>query len=156
RAIVMPNLRPPVVTVAQAEAYRGRIRDALGAGAAFEPLMTLYLTDNTSPDEIARGKSTGIVKAVKYYPAGATTNSDAGVSDLRKCDAVLEAMQQHGMPLHVHGEVTDPDVDLFDREAVFVERTLAGLVERFPRLKIVVEHITTREAASFVEGAPGT
>ena len=153
RAIVMPNLRPPVVTVAQAEAYRDRVLAAVGAGAAFEPLMTLYLTDATSPDEIARGQASGVVKAVKYYPAGATTHSDAGVTDIRKCDAVLEAMQAAGMPLLVHGEVTDPDVDLFDREAVFLERTLAPLVARFPRLKVVVEHITTREAADFVERA---
>jgi dihydroorotase len=154
RAIVMPNLKPPVTTVALAEAYRARILAALPKGANFEPLMTLYLTDNTSPAEIERAKSSGFVKAVKYYPAGATTNSDSGVSDLRKCDAVLEAMQAAGMPLLVHGEVTDAEVDVFDREAVFVERTLGPLVKRFPKLKIVVEHITTLEAAAFVERAP--
>jgi dihydroorotase len=154
RAIVMPNLKPPVVDVAQAAAYRGRILAAVGEGAGFEPLMTLYLTDNTSPGEIVRARDSGFVHAVKYYPAGATTNSDAGVTDLRKCDATLEAMAAAGMPLLVHGEVTDPEVDIFDREAVFVERTLGALVERHPRLKIVVEHITTQEAAAFVERAP--
>ena len=154
RAIVMPNLKPPVTTVALAEAYRGRVLAALPKGARFEPLMTLYLTDNTSPAEIERAKASGFVKAVKYYPAGATTNSDSGVSDLRKCDAVLEAMQGAGLPLLVHGEVTDADVDVFDREAVFVERTLGPLVKRFPKLKVVVEHITTHEAAAFVERAP--
>jgi dihydroorotase len=154
RAIVMPNLRPPVVTVAHAMAYRDRIRAALPAGSPFRPLMTLYLTDNTQPAEIEKAAQGDVVKAVKYYPAGATTNSDAGVSDIRRCDAVLEAMQAVGMPLLVHGEVTDVDVDVFDREAVFVESTLADLVKRFPRLKIVVEHITTREAAAFVEKAP--
>jgi dihydroorotase len=154
RAIAMPNLKPPVTTVAQANAYRERILAALPQGTAFEPLMTLYLTDKSSPDEIARARAAGFVKAVKYYPAGATTNSDSGVTDLRKCDAVLEAMQGAGMPLLVHGEVTDPDVDVFDREAVFVDRTLRGLVKRFPKLKIVVEHITTGEAVDFVERAP--
>jgi dihydroorotase len=154
RAIVMPNLKPPVTTVALAQAYRGRILAALPKGAAFEPLMTLYLTDNTAPAEIERARDSGFVKAVKYYPAGATTNSDSGVSDLRKCDAVLEAMQGAGLPLLVHGEVTDADVDVFDREAVFVERTLGALVKRFPKLKVVVEHITTQEAAAFVERAP--
>jgi len=155
RAIVMPNLKPPVVTVAQAKAYRGRIMAALPKGAAFEPLMTLYLTDNTRPAEIERAQASGFVKAVKYYPAGATTNSDAGVSDIRKCDLALEAMQGAGLPLLVHGEVTDADVDIFDREAVFLERTLGTLVKRFPSLKIVVEHITTHEATAFVERAPG-
>jgi dihydroorotase len=153
RAIVMPNLKPPVVDVKQATAYRDRIRAALPRGAAFEPLMTLYLTDNTPPDEIAKARASGFVHAVKYYPAGATTNSALGVSDIRKCDAVLEAMQAASMPLLVHGEVTDPEVDVFDREAVFLERTLATLVKRFPRLKVVVEHITTQEAATFVERA---
>ncbi len=156
RAIVMPNLKPPVVTLAMAEAYRGRIVAALDGIAGFEPLMTLYLTDNTPPDEIERAAASGIVRAVKYYPAGATTNSDAGVTDLRKCDATLEAMAAAGMPLLVHGEVTDPDVDIFDREAVFIDRTLGPLVKRFPKLKIVVEHITTHEAAAFVERAPET
>jgi dihydroorotase len=154
RAIVMPNLKPPVVTLRQAQEYRERIVRALPQGSSFEPLMTLYLTDNTPPDEIVRAKAAGIVKAVKYYPAGATTNSALGVSDIRKCDAVLEAMQAAGLPLLVHGEVTDPEVDVFDREAVFLERTLAPMVQRFPKLRIVVEHITTREAAEFVARAP--
>ncbi|HUP97431.1 MAG TPA: dihydroorotase [Usitatibacter sp.] len=154
RAIVMPNLKPPVVTVAQARAYRDRIVKALPTKAAFEPLMTLYLTDNTTPAEIERAQASGFVKAVKYYPAGATTNSDAGVSDIRKCDLALEAMQGAGLPLLVHGEVTDPEIDIFDREAVFLDRTLGPLVKRFPVLKIVVEHITTHEAAAFVERAP--
>jgi dihydroorotase len=153
RAIVMPNLKPPVVDVKQAGAYRDRIRAALPHGTQFEPLMTLYLTDNTPPDEIARARASGFVHAVKYYPAGATTNSALGVSDIRKCDAVLEAMQAAGMPLLVHGEVTDAAVDIFDREAVFLERTLASMVRRFPKLKIVVEHMTTREAVTFVERA---
>ena len=154
RAIVMPNLKPPVVKVAQAQAYRTRILDALGGANGFEPLMTLYLTDNTPPAEIERAKASGFVRAVKYYPAGATTNSDAGVTDLRRCEATLQAMARAGLPLLVHGEVTDPDVDIFDREAVFMERTLGPLVERFPGLRIVVEHITTREAAAFVRQAP--
>jgi len=153
RAIVMPNLKPPVVDVAMAAAYRGRIVAALPAGARFEPLMTLYLTDATPAAEIGRAQAAGFVKAVKYYPAGATTHSAAGVTDIRKCDAVLEAMQAHGMPLLVHGEVTDPGVDIFDREAVFIERVLAPLVARFPELRIVLEHITTREAAAFVSEA---
>jgi dihydroorotase len=153
RAIVMPNLKPPIVNTKLAKAYRERILGALPKGAAFEPLMTLYLTDNTPAAEIAKAKASGYVKAVKYYPAGATTNSAAGVTDLRKCDAVLEAMQAAGMPLLVHGEVTDAEVDVFDREVVFLERTLAPLVKRFPTLKIVVEHITTHEAAAFVERA---
>ncbi|APV48489.1 dihydroorotase [Betaproteobacteria bacterium GR16-43] len=153
RAIVMPNLKPPVTTVDAARAYRDRILAALPKGAAFEPLMTLYLTDNTQPAEIARAKAFGFVKAVKYYPAGATTNSDAGVTDLAKCYPVLEAMQARGLPLLVHGEVTDPEVDVFDREAVFVDRTLWSLTKRFPGLKIVVEHITTQEAADFVARA---
>ena len=153
RAIVMPNLKPPVTTARQAKAYRERILAALPKGSAFEPLMTLYLTDDTPAAEIARARDAGFVKAVKYYPAGATTNSASGVTDLRKCDAVLEAMQAAGMPLLVHGEVTDPEVDVFDRETVFLERTLAPLVKRFPALKVVVEHITTHEAAAFVERA---
>ena len=154
RAIVMPNLKPPVVDVAAARAYRDRIRAALPAGSAFEPLMTLYLTEAMKPSEIERGKASGVVTAVKYYPAGATTNSAAGVSDIRRCDAVLGAMQEAGMPLLVHGEVTDPAVDIFDRETVFLERTMASLVERFPRLRFVVEHLTTREGVAFVERAP--
>jgi dihydroorotase len=153
RAIVMPNLRPPVTTTAAAIAYKDRILAALPAGAKFEPLMTLYLTDNTRLEEIARAKASGSVHAVKYYPAGATTNSDSGVSDLAGCYAVLEAMSAHGMPLLVHGEVTDPTVDIFDREQVFLERVLSPLTLRFPQLKIVVEHITTREAAQFVRQA---
>ena len=154
RAIVMPNLKPPVVTTQQAKAYRQRILAALPKGSAFEPLMTLYLTDDTPPAEIERARAAGFVKAVKYYPAGATTNSASGVTDIRKVDAVLEAMQGAGMPLLMHGEVTDPEVDVFDRETVFLERTLAPLVKRFPKLKIVLEHITTHEAAAFVERAP--
>jgi dihydroorotase len=152
RAIAMPNLKPPVTTTDEARAYRERIVEALG-GTAFEPLMTLYLTDNTAASEIERAKASGFVKAVKYYPAGATTNSASGVTDLRKCDAVFEAMQAARMPLLVHGEVTDAGVDLFDREAVFIERSLAPLVKRFPKLKIVVEHATTKEAVAFVERA---
>src|SRR5688572_9771341 len=154
RAIVMPNLRPPVTTTEAALRYRKRILDALPPGVRFEPLMTLYLTDNTPPAEIERAKATGAVRAVKYYPAGATTNSDSGVTDLARCYAVLEAMAEHGMPLLVHGEVTDPAVDIFDRERVFIERVLVPLTARYPRLKLVVEHITTREAAYFVRQAP--
>src|SRR3982751_4080821 len=143
RAIVMPNLKPPVVDVRKAKAYRDRILAALPKKSSFEPLMTLYLTDETSAAEIAKASASGFVKAVKYYPAGATTNSASGVTDIRKCDAVLDAMQAAGMPLLVHGEVTDAEVDVFDRESVFLDRTLAPLVKRFPRLKVVVEHITT-------------
>ena len=153
RAIVMPNLKPPVVDVKKARAYRDRILAALPKRSKFEPLMTLYLTDETRADEIARARSSGFVKAVKYYPAGATTNSASGVTDIRKCEGVLEAMQAEGIPLLVHGEVTDAEVDVFDRETVFLERTLAPLVKRFARLKVVVEHITTHEAAAFVERA---
>jgi len=154
RAIVMPNLRPPVTTTQLALAYRDRIRAALPAGSRFEPLMTLYLTDNTAPAEIARARSSGAVHAVKYYPAGATTHSDSGVTDLAKCARALDAMEKHGLPLLVHGEVTDPAVDVFDRERVFLERVLAPLVERYPGLKVVMEHVTTREAAEFVAAAP--
>ena len=154
RAIVMPNLKPPVRTVADAAAYRERILAALPADMAFEPLMTLYLTDNTDPAEIARAKASGFVQAVKYYPAGATTNSDSGVTDIRKVDAVLAAMEEAGLPLLLHGEVTDADVDVFDREAVFIDRILAPLMRRLPRLKVVLEHITTRQAAEFVTAAP--
>ncbi|MGZ5181098.1 MAG: dihydroorotase [Ramlibacter sp.] len=152
RAIVMPNLKPPVTTAAQAIAYRDRIRAAVPAGAAFEPLMTLYLTDNLPPDEIRRAKEAGVV-AVKLYPAGATTNSDAGVTDMRKTWRTLEAMQREGLLLLVHGEVTSPDVDLFDREAVFIDRQLVPLRKDFPGLKIVMEHITTREAAQYIRDA---
>jgi dihydroorotase len=154
RAIVMPNLRPPITTTAMALAYRQRILAALPAGASFEPLMTLYLTDNTEPAEIARAKASGVVHAVKYYPAGATTNSDSGVTDLERCYGVLEAMQDAGMPLLVHGEVTWAEVDIFDRERIFLDRVLAPLLQRFSRLRVVVEHITTREAAHFVAGTP--
>jgi len=154
RAIVMPNLRPPVRTLTEAVAYRQRIVDALPEGMRFDPLMTLYLTDNSDPEEIVEAQASGIVLAVKYYPAGATTHSDSGVTDIRKVDAVLEAMQAAGMPLLLHGEVTDPDVDIFDREAVFIDRILDPLLNRLPRLKIVLEHITTRQAADFVMAAP--
>ncbi len=153
RAIVMPNLRPPVTTTELALAYRQRILAALPAGSAFQPLMTLYLTDNTRPVEIAKARASGAVYAVKYYPAGATTNSDSGVTDVRRCDDTLQAMADTGMPLLVHGEVTDPAVDVFDRERVFIERVLMPLVERFPRLKVVMEHITTTEAVQFVTAA---
>ena len=155
RAVVMPNLKPPVTTTDLAQAYRDRIFAALPRGAQFQPLMTLYLTDNTRPAEIERAKASGLVHAVKYYPAGATTNSDSGVTDIARCFDTLEAMAAAGLPLLVHGEVTDPAVDVFDRERVFIERTLAALVERFPELKIVLEHITTADAAAFVERAPG-
>jgi dihydroorotase len=154
RAIVMPNLKPPVTTVKLALEYRGRILAALPAGARFEPLMTLYLTDGTRPGDIAEARASGVVHAVKYYPAGATTHSDAGVTDIAKCGPALEAMEKHGLPLLVHGEVTDPDVDVFDRERVFVERVAAPLIARHPALKVVLEHITTREAAEFVRAAP--
>ena len=150
RAIVMPNLRPPVTTVAAAEQYRARILAALPPGSAFEPLMTLYLTDNTPPEEIRRAAQTGCVHAIKLYPAGATTNSDAGVSDLGRCDATLAAMAELGMPLLVHGEVTDPAVDVFDREKAFIDRVLQPLLQSHPDLKVVFEHITTAEAVEFV------
>jgi len=156
RAIVMPNLRPPVTTVEQALAYRWRILDALPPGAAFEPLMTLYLTDNTPADEIRRACDDSDVVAVKLYPAGATTNSDAGVTDLRRTWPVLEAMQRAAMPLLVHGEVTDPAVDVFDREAVFIDTVLDPLRRDFPALRIVFEHITTRQAAQYVAQASDT
>ena len=156
RAIVMPNLRPPVTTVAAAADYRQRILDALPTDTRFEPLMTLYLTDNTAPDEIRRAVESGFVKAVKLYPAGATTNSDAGVTDLAKCDAVLAEMEKAGMPLLVHGEVTDPSVDLFDRERIFIETVLQPLLRRRPGLRVVVEHITTRDAVDFVSAAGET
>ena len=153
RAIAMPNLKPPVVTVVDAAAYRERLLAAVPPGVAFQPLMTLYLTDNTRADEIARAQASGFVHAVKYYPAGATTNSDAGVTDLRRCEAVFAALEASGLPLLVHGEVTDPDVDIFDREAVFIDRVLLPLLERHPRLKVVFEHITTQQAVEFVRGA---
>jgi dihydroorotase len=154
RAIVMPNLKPPVTTTALALAYRERIVAALAPGSRFEPLMTLYLTDNTRPDEISAARASGVVHAVKYYPAGATTNSDSGVTSIAKCQAVLERMAELGMPLLVHGEVTDSAVDVYDRERVFIERTLAPLVQRIPDLRVVLEHITTREAVDFVVAAP--
>ncbi|MGY3266806.1 dihydroorotase [Lysobacter sp. HA35] len=154
RAIVMPNLVPPVVTTADAAAYRERIFAALPAEMTFDPLMTLYLTEGTTPDEIERAKASGFVHGVKLYPAHATTNSSHGVTDLRRCAATLEAMQRVGMPLLVHGEVTDPDVDVFDREAVFIDRVLTPLVRDFPQLRIVLEHITTAAAADFVHAAP--
>ncbi len=152
RAVIMPNLKPPVTTAAQALAYRNRIAAAVPTGMSFEPLMTLYLTDNLPLDEIARAKDAGVV-ALKLYPAGATTNSDAGVTDLRKTYRTLEAMQRAGLLLLVHGEVTSPDIDLFDREAVFIDQQLIPLRRDFPELKIVFEHITTREAAQYVQSA---
>ena len=156
RAIVMPNLRPPVTTVALAAAYRDRILAAHAATPglpAFEPLMTLYLTDNTAPDEIDRAIESGFVKAVKLYPAGATTNSDSGVTDVARCDATIARMAERGLPLLIHGEVTDGDVDVFDREAVFIERVLRPLLARHPSLRVVFEHITTQDAAEFVAAA---
>jgi len=152
RAIIMPNLKPPVTTAAQAVAYRERILAAVPGGLEFEPLMTLYLTDTLPPDEIARAQAAGVV-ALKLYPAGATTNSDAGVTDLRKTYRTLEAMQRAGMPLLVHGEVTDSDIDLFDREKAFIDTKLIPLRRDFPELRIVFEHITTREAAQYVAEA---
>jgi dihydroorotase len=152
RAIIMPNLRPPVTTTEQALAYKARIQAAVPQGMTFEPLMTLYLTDNLPADEIKRAKEAGVV-AAKFYPAGATTNSDAGVTDLRKTYKTLEAMQRAGMLLLVHGEVTSPDIDLFDREAVFIDTQLIPLRRDFPELKIVFEHITTKEAAQYVRDA---
>ena len=156
RAIVMPNLRPPVTTTALAAAYRERILQALPSGLRFEPLMTLYLTDNTAPEEIARAQASGFVHGVKLYPAGATTNSDSGVTDIARCYPTLEAMERHGMPLLVHAEVTDAEVDVFDREKVFIDRHMAPLIARFPGLRVVFEHITTRDAAQFVAAAPAT
>ena len=154
RAIVMPNLRPPVTTTAQAVEYRQRILAALPAGSNFQPLMTLYLTDNTQAEEIRTAKQSGSVHAVKLYPAGATTNSDAGVTDIRKTYAALEEMQRCGMPLLVHGEVTDSNIDIFDREAMFIERVLQPLLRDLPELRVVFEHITTKNAAQFVTDAP--
>lgn len=155
RAIVMPNLKPPVTTVEQAAEYRGRILAALPAGADFTPLMTLYLTDRTTAEEIAKAAGSGFVHAVKLYPAGATTNSDAGVTDLRHCRPALAEMERRGLPLLVHGEVTDPEIDLFDREAVFIDRVLAPLLRDFPGLRVVMEHITTADAAAFVGESGG-
>ncbi|MES2039530.1 MAG: dihydroorotase [Pseudomonadota bacterium] len=155
RAIIMPNLKPPVTTTEQAAAYRERILAALPAGMSFEPLMTLYLTNNTPPDEIRRAKDSGFVHAVKLYPAGATTNSDAGVTDLKNCYKTLETMQEVGMPFLVHGEVTDPEIDLFDREAVFIDRVMQPLRKDMPELKVVFEHITTSDAAAYVAESGG-
>jgi dihydroorotase len=153
RAIVMPNLQPPVTTTQAAGSYRERILATLPAGSRFRPLMTLYLTDTTEPAEIARARASGFVHAVKYYPAGATTHSDAGVTSIARVYPVLAAMEKHGVVLSLHGEVTDAGVDIFDREAVFIERTLAAIVRDFPGLRIVLEHITTADAAAFVTAA---
>jgi len=155
RAIVMPNLRPPVTTTAQAVEYRNRILAALPGGMAFEPLMTLYLTDNTSAEEIRRARASGIVHGVKLYPAGATTNSDSGVTDVRRCKVALETMQREDLPLLVHGEVTDPQVDVFDRESRFIDDVLLPLRRNFPALRVVLEHITTKVAAQYVAEAEG-
>jgi dihydroorotase len=154
RAIVMPNLKPPVTTTVQAADYRDRILRARPHDSRFEPLMTLYLTDATSADEVARAKASGFVHAIKYYPAGATTNSQSGVTALANAYPALQAMERHGVVLAMHGEVTDPDVDVFDRERVFVERELARIVRDFPGLRIVLEHVTTKEAVDFVAAAP--
>lgn len=153
RGIVMPNLTPPVTTTAEATAYRERILAARPAGNPWQPLMVLYLTDNTRPEEVERARDSGIVYAAKVYPAGATTNSDAGVTDLNRIDAVLETLEKVGLPLLLHGEVTDDAVDVFDREAVFIDRYLTRIVEDFPALRVVLEHITTREGAQFVAAA---
>ena len=151
RAAVMPNLRPPVTTTGLALEYRRRIVAALPAGCGFEPLMTLYLTDNTPAEEVDRAVASGVVCGMKYYPAGATTNSDSGVTRLERTFAVLERMEELGLVLQVHGEVTDDAVDVFDRERVFIERQLARIVERFPALRVVLEHVTTREGVAFVD-----
>lgn len=156
RAVVMPNLKPPVVMTEQALAYRERILAALPEGSRFEPLMTLYLTDRTTPDEIARAKASGVVVACKLYPAGATTNSESGVTDIPRLKPVLEAMREVGIPLLVHGEVTEEAVDIFDREPVFIERVLRPLIDQVPGLKIVLEHVTTAEAVNFVRSGPET
>ena len=154
RAIVMPNLVPPITTTAMAAAYRDRIRAAVDPALRFEPLMTAYLTDTIAPDELARGHAEGVFTAAKLYPAGATTNSASGVTSIQKIHPVLERMQAIGMPLLVHGEVVSPEIDIFDREAVFIDRVLTGMVRDFPALRIVFEHITTREAVDFVLSAP--
>lgn len=155
RAVVMPNLRPPVTTAALALEYRQRILEALPAGCRFEPLMSLYLTDNTPAQEVDRAIASGAVCGIKYYPAGATTNSDSGVTRLERTFAVLERMEERGLVLQVHGEVTDESVDVFDRERVFVEQQLARIVERFPALRVVLEHVTTREGVAFVDAQAG-
>jgi dihydroorotase len=152
RAVVMPNLKPPVTTTAQAQAYRERILSALPAGSDFAPLMTLYLTDNTPAAEIDRACDAGFIVGAKYYPAGATTHSDSGVTDMARCMPALERMAERGLVLQIHGEVTDPDVDVFDREARFIETRLLPLTQRLPSLRIVLEHITTRDAVEFVRG----
>ncbi|MBI1731623.1 MAG: dihydroorotase [Gammaproteobacteria bacterium] len=154
RAIVMPNLRPPVATVPQALAYRERILRAVPEGIRFVPLMTLFLTDATSPAEIRQARDSGVVFGVKWYPAGATTHSDPGVTDIARVQAALETLAEIGMPLLVHGEVTDTDVDIFDREAAFIERLLAPLLQKLPALRVVLEHVTTRDAVEFVRSAP--
>ena len=156
RAIVMPNLKPPVTTVEHAAAYRARIVAALPAGSSFEPLMTLYLTDNTLASEVTKAAASGFVKAIKLYPAGATTNSDAGLTDIAKAYDTLAEMERVGLPLLVHGEVTDPAIDLFDREKAFIDTVLQPLTQRFPTLKVVMEHITTKDAAEFVANSPST
>jgi dihydroorotase len=153
RAVIMPNLKPPVTTVAQAQAYRERILAAVPERYRFQPLMTLYLTDTTSPEEIYAAKNSGFVIGAKLYPAGATTHSDAGVSEIEKIFPALGAMEECGLVFQVHGEVTDPEVDIFDREAVFIDRVLSRVADRFPRLRIVFEHVTTREAVQFVSSA---
>jgi dihydroorotase len=153
RAIVMPNLKPPVTTTAQALAYRQRIIEALPRGSKFEPLMTLYLTDRTDPAEVDKAKASGAIHGFKLYPAGATTNSDSGVTDIRKVDSVLARMAELGVVLQVHGEVTDADIDVFDREARFIGAVLAPVIDRYPKLRVVFEHITTRDAVEFVRGA---
>ena len=154
RAIIMPNLTPPVTTTEQAVAYRQRILEAVPAGVKFDPLMTLYLTDRTPPEEIARAKASGVVHGVKLYPAGATTNSDSGVTDISLCHETLAAMAVEDLPLLVHGEVTHADIDIFDREAVFIDEVLKPLVDRLPSLRVVFEHITTADAVTFVLEAP--
>ena len=155
RAIVMPNLKPPVRTVADARAYRDRILAARPAGSDFEPLMTLYLTETTTADDIREAAESDFVHAVKYYPAGATTNSDSGVRQLERAYPAIEAMEKHGVPLLMHGEVTDGDIDVFDREAVFIERHLEKLRSTFPALRMVLEHATTADAIDYVNSAPG-
>lgn len=156
RAVIMPNLKPPLVNVPQALAYRERILRCVPPGARFVPLMTLYLTDSTVPAEIHRARDCGLMFGVKLYPAGATTHSECGVTDIERTYPVMEALAETGLPLQVHGEVTDPDVDIFDREAVFIDRVLVPLLQRFPSLRVVFEHVTTRDAVEFVRGAPAT
>ncbi|HEY8538447.1 MAG TPA: dihydroorotase, partial [Steroidobacteraceae bacterium] len=153
RAVIMPNLKPPVTTVAQAAEYRQRILEAVPKGLSFEPLMTLYLTDATAPDELRAAKASGFIVGAKLYPAGATTHSDAGVTSVEKIFPALAAMEEVGLVLQVHGEVTDPNVDVFDREAVFIDRVLRRIVQRFPQLKVVFEHVTTREGVEFVQSS---